>query len=66
MVRPYRVIGYPFVPVLFVLVALLLLVSTLGTRPRESIMGLGMMGLGIPFYFYWKKRDRQRISKNGA
>lgn len=64
--RPYRVIGYPVVPVLFVLVALSLLVSTLQTRPRESCMGLGMMSLGIPFYFFWKRRQRgssQEITK---
>ena len=61
--RPYRVIGYPVVPVLFVLVAIVLLVSTLHTRPRESLMGLGMMGLGIPFYFFWKKRQYQAFSR---
>jgi APA family basic amino acid/polyamine antiporter len=54
--RPYRTIAYPFVPVLFVFVALLLLVSTLQTRPRESLMGLGLMALGIPFYFYWRAK----------
>jgi APA family basic amino acid/polyamine antiporter len=54
--RPYRVIGYPVVPVLFVAVASLLLISTIQTRPRESLMGLGLMALGIPFYFYWKNR----------
>jgi basic amino acid/polyamine antiporter, APA family len=53
--RPYHVIGYPLVPVLFSAVAVLLLVSTFHTRPRESLMGLGLMALGIPFYFYWKK-----------
>jgi basic amino acid/polyamine antiporter, APA family len=53
--RPYHVIGYPLVPVLFSAVAILLLVSTFHTRPRESLMGLGLMALGIPFYFYWKK-----------
>jgi basic amino acid/polyamine antiporter, APA family len=54
--RPYRVLGYPAVPVLFVIVALFLLSSTLHTRPRESIMGLGLMALGTPFYFFWKRR----------
>jgi APA family basic amino acid/polyamine antiporter len=58
LVRPYRVLGYPAVPVLFILVAALLLVSTMQTRPRESLMGLGLMALGVPFYFYWKKRNR--------
>ena len=55
--RPYRTLGYPFVPVLFVCVATMLLVSTAQTRPRESLMGLGLMALSVPFYFYWKKRN---------
>lgn len=55
--RPYRTFGYPFVPVLFVCVAAMLLVSTLQTRPRESLMGLGLMASSVPFYFYWKKRN---------
>ncbi len=59
--RPYRVVGYPFVPVLFVAVALLLLVSTIQTRPRESVMGLGIMSLGIPFYFFWKRQRAARF-----
>jgi APA family basic amino acid/polyamine antiporter len=54
--RPYRTAGYPIVPVLFVIVAAFLLVSTLQNRPRESLMGLVLMALGIPFYFYWKSR----------
>jgi basic amino acid/polyamine antiporter, APA family len=57
--RPYRVVGYPVVPVLFTGVAALLLVSTIQTRPRESLMGLGLMALGVPFYYYWKKRSQR-------
>jgi APA family basic amino acid/polyamine antiporter len=55
--RPYRTIGYPLVPVLFVCVAALLLMSTLQTRPRESLMGLALMALSVPFYLHWKKRN---------
>src|SRR5206468_3532381 len=58
MSRPYRVIGYPIVPVLFVIVALVLLLQTLQSRPRESLMGLGLMAIGVPFYFYWKAKAR--------
>jgi APA family basic amino acid/polyamine antiporter len=54
--RPYRVLGYPFVPIFFVLVALVLLYSTLRTSPRESGIGLGVIVSGFPFYFYWKGR----------
>jgi APA family basic amino acid/polyamine antiporter len=59
--RPYRTIGYPWIPILFVLVAFLLVLSTLHDSPRESIMGIGMIVLGLPFYFYWKSHlDRPR------
>jgi len=54
--RPYRTIGYPWVPVLFVLVAAALVLSTLLDSPRESLMGIGLILLGLPFYVYWKKR----------
>jgi len=54
--RPYRVIGYPFVPAAFVLVALALLYSTLVTYPRESGLGLVLIIAGLPFYFYWIRR----------
>ena len=64
MARPYRVIGYPFVPVLFIGVAALLLVSTIQSRPRESLMGLGLMALGVPFYFHWKRRFGRNYTGN--
>jgi len=54
--RPYRTLGYPWVPIIFVLVAFTLIVSTLLDSPRESLMGIGLILLGVPFYFYWKKR----------
>jgi basic amino acid/polyamine antiporter, APA family len=54
--RPYRVLGYPLVPALFVLVAIVLLGSTFVESPRESLLGLVLIVAGIPFYFYWKRR----------
>jgi APA family basic amino acid/polyamine antiporter len=60
LVRPYRTLGYPVVPILFLIGAGVLLFSTAIERPRESAMGLGLMALGLPFYYYWK---RQRAEK---
>ena len=54
--RPYRAVGYPVVPIVFVLVAAALIVSTLQKSPRESLLGLGIMATGIPFYLYWKRK----------
>jgi APA family basic amino acid/polyamine antiporter len=56
MVRPYRTLGYPVVPAVFVLVAVMLLVSTLQARPRESLLGIGIIVLGLPFYAHWRRR----------
>jgi basic amino acid/polyamine antiporter, APA family len=56
MPRPYRTLGYPFVPVVFVLAIACLVVSTLLKSPRESLLGIALVSLGLPFYFYWKKR----------
>ena len=60
--RPYRVWGYPLVPAVFVLSALVLAVNTLSQRPRESLAGLGLLVLGLPAYFYWKKSGRARTT----
>jgi APA family basic amino acid/polyamine antiporter len=57
--RPYRTLGYPFVPVLFVAAIACLIVSTLMESPRESLMGLGIIALGVPFYFYWSRKSRR-------
>jgi len=54
--RPYRTVGYPAVPIAFVLGIACLIVSTLRTSPRESLLGLVLIALGLPFYFYWKRR----------
>jgi APA family basic amino acid/polyamine antiporter len=58
LVRPYRTLGYPFVPALFVAGACVLLLSTAVDRPRESLMGIFLISLGLPFYFYWRKQRK--------
>src|SRR5262249_20678101 len=46
--RPYRVWGYPVVPVIFILVTAWLLINTLFTSPLSAAAGLGLMLLGLP------------------
>jgi basic amino acid/polyamine antiporter, APA family len=65
--RPYKTLAYPVLPVLFVLVAMLLVLSTLFDSPRESLLGLGFILLGLPFYFYWnRKRGEVSIGSIGS
>jgi APA family basic amino acid/polyamine antiporter len=56
MVRPYKTVGYPVVPVLFLIGAAALELSTLRDRPVQSLAGIVLILLGLPFYFYWKAR----------
>jgi APA family basic amino acid/polyamine antiporter len=53
--RSYRTWGYPVVPALFLLVTGWLLISTLLTTPGRALAGLGLMALGLPFYWYWSR-----------
>src|SRR6185312_10123117 len=54
---PYRTWGYPVVPALFIFACLLLIGNTLKESPRESLIGLGLVVLGIPAYVMFKRRS---------
>jgi APA family basic amino acid/polyamine antiporter len=53
--RPYRTLGYPFTPTLFILLAALFVGYTLVEKPLESGAGLLFLALGIPVYRLWKR-----------
>jgi APA family basic amino acid/polyamine antiporter len=53
--RPYRTWGYPVVPAVFVLAATALLVNTLVEKPLESLLGLLLVGAGVPAYLWWRR-----------
>ncbi|HET7614548.1 MAG TPA: amino acid permease [Gemmatimonadaceae bacterium] len=53
--RRYRAIGYPVVPALFVLVAAWLVINSLTATPVESVAGLVLMAIGLPFYFFFRR-----------
>jgi basic amino acid/polyamine antiporter, APA family len=54
--RPYKAWGYPVVPVLFLLVAGWLLINTMMTSPERSFIGIGLIILGLPVYYYLVNR----------
>lgn len=55
--RPYKVWGYPYTPMIFVIFSFLFLVNTIISDYENAAMGSLLILLGLPFY-YW------RISKN--
>jgi len=53
--RPYRVFGYPWVPLLFILASILLIGNTLVEKPIESLIGLVFIAAGVPAYMWWRR-----------
>ena len=59
--RPFRVPGYPVVPVLFCLSSAYMVYGAIQYKPWESLVGLGILVAGVVFYFLPKKIKRQRV-----
>jgi APA family basic amino acid/polyamine antiporter len=61
--RPFRVPGFPIVPMVFVVLATLLLVNTLVETPTTSLFGVAMMALGAIVYVTVIRRLRTEPAK---
>jgi amino acid transporter len=55
LVRPYRTVGYPVVPILFLLASLLLLGNYLVSEPRLFAIDIGVILTGVPVYYGWRR-----------
>ena len=58
--RPYKVWGYPWVPIVFIIASSCICLNTLLNRPWESLAGIGLTLLGIPVYYYWQRKKLTR------
>ncbi|MGA2190790.1 MAG: amino acid permease [Steroidobacteraceae bacterium] len=56
--RPYRALGYPVIPLVFLLVTLGLLVNTFVAAPRQALQGVAVLLAGLPFYWWWSRQIR--------
>src|ERR1700730_13383018 len=61
--RPYRALGYPVVPMIFLFVTAALLINTFVASPREALRGVALLGAGLPFYWYWARRSRLQADR---
>ena len=57
--RPYRTWGYPVVPILFLIVSVALIISTFVNSTRQSVIGLGLILLGLPVYLIIQTRSQK-------
>ena len=56
--RPYRAWGYPFATLLFIIAAGWILYNTIAHDLRDAVIGIALLLLSLPFYFYWSKARR--------
>ncbi len=53
--RPYRTLGYPFVPIVYIVFYCWFLVYIFKGQPMEALMGFALILLGVPAYLYWRR-----------
>ncbi len=58
--RPYKTWGYPIIPAIFIITSTGILLNTLLEKPVEALAGLILTALGIPAYYYWKMRSKNK------
>jgi APA family basic amino acid/polyamine antiporter len=60
--RPYKTLGYPILPGLYILLASLFCFNLLFTQSSTSIIGLGIILSGIPIYYFWNKKKTHSVN----
>lgn len=64
--RPYKVWGYPIIPILAVISSIFLLINCLIEGPRSSLFGLVIPALGIPAFYWFKSQQGRENQCNSA
>lgn len=64
LVRPYQSFGYPYVQAIFTLFCVVLIGVSLDQSPIKSIMGLLLIFTGLPFYYYWKSKNKPSVTSS--
>jgi APA family basic amino acid/polyamine antiporter len=60
--RPYKVIGYPVVPAVFIAAAIYLVVNALITDPKWTSITFGVVLLGLPVYYAFFSKPRATVA----
>ena len=62
--RPYKAFGYPFIPAIYILTTVTIMVILLKYKPNYTFPGLAIVLLGIPVFFLWKKYNKNGNEMN--
>jgi APA family basic amino acid/polyamine antiporter len=59
--RPYRTFGYPLVPLIYIVLALLLVLDLAYLTPETSGIGYLLVLTGIPIFFLWRRQTQSQV-----
>ena len=64
LARPYRTLGYPIVPVIFLVATMAMMANALLERPSTTLPSAAIVAAGIPVYFAWRAMSARRTAKD--
>jgi APA family basic amino acid/polyamine antiporter len=59
--RPYKTPGYPVTPLIFIGIIIWFVINIIVNKPLHAGISLGFMALGLPFYFFFRKKNREQL-----
>jgi APA family basic amino acid/polyamine antiporter len=60
--RPYKALGYPFLPALYIVLAAWICIVLLRYKPQYTWPGMILVLLGIPVYLFWSRQSKGEAS----
>jgi APA family basic amino acid/polyamine antiporter len=61
--KGYRAPGHPFTTGIFVLVSWLVVINTIYKYPKNTLLGMSILLLGLPVYFFWASKQKAEDGK---
>ena len=59
-----KIFGYPLFPVVVILFSLTIILNTVLVQPKQSLVGAFLLLSGVPFYYYFRKRQGLELPKD--
>jgi basic amino acid/polyamine antiporter, APA family len=56
--RPFRVPGYPWTPLLFIVTSAAIVFNTVLLQPERAAVGVALILAGVPVYWFWRRKGR--------
>jgi APA family basic amino acid/polyamine antiporter len=61
--RPYKALGYPVLPAIYIIMASWICIVLLRYKPQYTWPGLVLVLLGIPVYLFWSRRSDSQMKE---